>query len=67
MVEVDAGVQYYKGGRALRTETTINNANDFGIGKRLSCLPQLGRVGYQATVVSSTSNALARRFHDVVA
>jgi hypothetical protein len=40
--------QYYKGGRALRTETTINNPNDFGIGKRLSCLPQLGRVGYQA-------------------
>jgi len=40
--------QYHKGGRALRTETTINNPNDFGIGKRLSCLPQLEQVGYQA-------------------
>lgn len=27
--------QYYKEGRALRTETTINDTRDFGIGKRL--------------------------------
>ena len=27
--------QYHKEGRALRTETTINNTRDFGIGKRL--------------------------------
>jgi hypothetical protein len=40
--------QYHKGGRALRTETTINNPNDLAIGKRLSCLPQLEQVGYQA-------------------
>jgi hypothetical protein len=40
--------QYYKGGRALRTETTINNPGDFGIGKRLSRLPQLAQVGYRA-------------------
>jgi hypothetical protein len=40
--------QYHKGGRALRTETTINNPHDFGLGKRLSCLPQLEQVGYQA-------------------
>lgn len=40
--------QYYKGGRALRTETTINNPSDFGIGKRLHHLPQLAQVGYQA-------------------
>jgi hypothetical protein len=40
--------QYHKHGRALRTETTINNARDFGIGKRLSCLPALAQVGYNA-------------------
>ena len=28
--------QYHKEGRALRTETTINDTRDFGIGKRLS-------------------------------
>jgi hypothetical protein len=27
--------QYAKEGRALRTETTINDTRDFGIGKRL--------------------------------
>ena len=27
--------QYHKEGRALRTETTINDPRDFGIGKRL--------------------------------
>ena len=27
--------QYHKEGRALRTETTINNTRDFGIGKRI--------------------------------
>ncbi len=31
--------QYHKEGRALRTETTINNSRDFGIGKRLTNLP----------------------------
>jgi hypothetical protein len=40
--------QYHKGGRALRTETTINNPRDFGIGKRLKNLPALRRVGFQA-------------------
>src|SRR3954469_10230196 len=40
--------QYHKGGRALRTETTINDARDFGIGKRLSNLPALRQVGFQA-------------------
>src|SRR5262249_5797356 len=30
--------QYHKEGRALRTETTINDPRDFGIGKRLSNL-----------------------------
>ena len=28
--------QYHKEGRALRTETTINNTRDFAIGKRLT-------------------------------
>src|ERR1700678_4057152 len=40
--------QYHKEGRALRTETTINNTRDFGIGKLLKNLPELRRVGFQA-------------------
>jgi hypothetical protein len=40
--------QYHKEGRALRTETTINDARDFGIGKRLRNLPALRRIGFQA-------------------
>ncbi len=40
--------QYHKEGRALRTETTINNPHDFAIGKRLSNLSALRKVGFQA-------------------
>src|SRR5579872_66504 len=40
--------QYHKEGRALRTETTINNASDFRIGKRLGNLPALRKVGFAA-------------------
>jgi hypothetical protein len=40
--------QYHKEGRALRTETTINNTRDFGIGKLLSNLPALRQVGFAA-------------------
>ena len=40
--------QYHKEGRALRTETTINDPRDFGIGKRLSNLPALRQIGFQA-------------------
>jgi hypothetical protein len=40
--------QYHKEGRALRTETTINNSRDFGIGKRLHNLPALRAIGFQA-------------------
>jgi hypothetical protein len=40
--------QYPKEGRALRTETTINNPRDFGIGKRLTNLPALREVGFAA-------------------
>src|SRR3954447_26618189 len=40
--------QYHKEGRALRTETTINDTRDFGIGKRLINLPALRQIGFQA-------------------
>src|SRR3954466_8696841 len=40
--------QYHKEGRALRTETTINDTRDFGIGKRLTNLPALRRIGFDA-------------------
>ena len=40
--------QYHKEGRALRTETTINNTRDFAIGKLLKNLPALRQVGFQA-------------------
>ena len=41
--------QYHKLGKALRTETTINDSRDFGIGKRLVNLPALRAAGFQAT------------------
>jgi hypothetical protein len=40
--------QYHKEGVALRTETTINDARDFRIGKRLHNLPALREVGFSA-------------------
>jgi hypothetical protein len=40
--------QYHKEGRALRTETTINNAYDFGVGRRIHNLPALRRIGFAA-------------------
>jgi hypothetical protein len=40
--------QYHKEGRALRTETTINDTRDFDIGKRLCNLPALRKVGFSA-------------------
>jgi hypothetical protein len=40
--------QYHKEGRALRTETTINDTRDFRIGKRLCNLPALREVGFSA-------------------
>jgi len=40
--------QYHKEGRALRTETTINNPADFGLGKGLSNLPALRQAGFTA-------------------
>lgn len=40
--------QYHKENRALRTETTINNSYDFGIGRRLHNLPKLRQIGFAA-------------------
>jgi hypothetical protein len=40
--------QYHKEGQALRTETTINDARDFALGKRLPNLAALRQVGFQA-------------------
>jgi hypothetical protein len=40
--------QYHKLGRALRTETTINDAGDFYLKRRLCHLPALRQVGQQA-------------------
>jgi hypothetical protein len=40
--------QYHKEGRALRTETTVNNTRDLDIGKRLLNLPKLRQIGFTA-------------------
>jgi hypothetical protein len=40
--------QYHKEGRALRTETTINDTRDFAIGRALTNLSALRKVGFQA-------------------
>src|SRR5262249_10030958 len=40
--------QYHKEGRALRTETTINDPRDFAIRKGLSHLSALRKVGFHA-------------------
>lgn len=40
--------QYHKEGRALRTETTINDTYDFRVGRRLHNLPTLRAIGLNA-------------------
>ena len=40
--------QYHKEGEALRTETTINDTRDFGIGRRIENLADLRRIGFAA-------------------
>jgi hypothetical protein len=40
--------QYHKEGRALRTETTINDTGDFKIARRLTSLPALREIGFSA-------------------
>jgi len=39
--------QYFKENRALRTETTINDPKDFGVGKDISHLSHLQKIGRQ--------------------
>jgi hypothetical protein len=40
--------QYFKLGHAIRTEMTINDTADFGIGRRLHNMPALAAVGFKA-------------------
>src|SRR6516164_9913996 len=40
--------QYHKEGEALRTETTINDTRDFGIGRRIKNLAELREIGFAA-------------------
>jgi len=40
--------QYFKEGRALRTETTINNSYDVQVGRKLANLPALRTIGFAA-------------------
>src|ERR1700757_155327 len=40
--------QYHKENQALRTDTTINNTYDFGVGRRLHNLPKLRAIGFAA-------------------
>ncbi len=40
--------QYHKEGQALRTETTLNDTRDFGVGKSLKHLPALRQIGFSA-------------------
>ncbi len=40
--------QYFKEGRALRTETVINDTYDFGIGRSLKNLEDLEEIGFAA-------------------
>ena len=48
--------QYHKHGRALRTETTINDTYDFAIGRRLTNLPALREIGFTPTDACCASN-----------
>jgi hypothetical protein len=41
--------QYHKPGKALRTETTINDTSDFGVARGLSHLPELKEIGFTAS------------------
>jgi hypothetical protein len=40
--------QYFKQGRALRTETTVNNTRDFGIGRKIENLAALREMAFSA-------------------
>jgi len=43
--------QHHKDGRALRTETAINDTRDFAIGKLLVNLPALREIGFKPTAM----------------
>ncbi|MCD2452386.1 hypothetical protein GO003_018520 [Methylicorpusculum oleiharenae] len=51
--------QYHKEGRALRTETTINNTYDLPSAASCAICPPCGRSAFQPTVVYSTSKLSA--------
>ena len=64
--------QYHKEGRALRTETTINDTYDFAIGRKLCNLPALREIGFTANrrlldiqTLSHDASIGADRFHSV--
>ena len=66
--------QYHKEGRALRTETTINNPHDFRVTKRLTSLPELRQIGFTANrrllgvqTISHDPIRGARAFHHLTA
>lgn len=40
--------QYFKQQRAIRTETTVNNTRDFGIGRKIENLPALRKMAFAA-------------------
>jgi hypothetical protein len=40
--------QYHKEGQALRTEITMNDTRDFGVGRLLGNLPELRSIGFAA-------------------
>jgi hypothetical protein len=65
--------QYHKEGRALRTETTINDTYDFAIGRKLGNLPALREIGFTANrrlldiqTLSHDASIGADRFHSVI-
>ena len=53
--------QYFKEGRALRTETTVNDAYDFGIGRGLQNWSRLRELGQQ---INTRVLAVERADHD---
>jgi len=64
--------QYHKENRALRTETTINDTYDFQIGRSLSNLSALRKIGFEANRRLLRAQSLShdcligeRRFHSV--
>lgn len=65
--------QYHQEGRALRTETTINDTYDFAIGRKLCNLPALREIGFTANrrlldvqTLSHDCGLGEERFHAVI-